>query len=146
MLAPGAAVGFGAVPGKVVDLTFLGNLVDCHATLGDGTRIRVQVDPGQRLEIGLPVSVAIDAAAATVFMGGAPKWPPNPPPTLRAPAKPWRFASVVVTYGGPAEPGRFASVVVTYGGPAKPWRSSGVRSGQAIVTGAGSGLPFESIV
>ena len=83
VLAPGAAVGFGAVPGKVVDLTFLGNLVDCHVTLGDGTRIRVQVDPGQRLEIGLPVSVEIDAAAATVFMGGpemAPQTPHAPRP------------------------------------------------------------------
>jgi hypothetical protein len=36
-------------------------------TLDDGTRVRVQVDPGQRLEIGLRVGVHIDADAATVF-------------------------------------------------------------------------------
>jgi iron(III) transport system ATP-binding protein len=64
-LAPGAALGPGVVPGKIADLTFLGNLVDCHVTLDDGTRVRVQVDPGQRLEIGLRVGVQIDAA--TVF-------------------------------------------------------------------------------
>ena len=64
-LAPGAALGPGVVPGKIADLTFLGNLVDCHVTLDDGTRLRVQVDPGQRLEIGLRVSVQIDTA--TVF-------------------------------------------------------------------------------
>ena len=37
---------------------------------------------------------------------GAPKWPPIPP-TLRAPAEPWRFASVANKYGarqGPHTP------------------------------------------
>src|SRR5258705_547240 len=53
-LAPGAALRPGVVPGTIADLTFLGNLVDCHVTLDDGTRVRVQVDPGQRLQIGLP--------------------------------------------------------------------------------------------
>ena len=55
------------VPGKIAELTFLGNLVDCHVTLDDGTRVRVQVDPGQRLEIGQRVDVRIDVEAATVF-------------------------------------------------------------------------------
>jgi iron(III) transport system ATP-binding protein len=64
-LAPGAALGPGVVPGTIAELTFLGNLVDCHVTLDDGTRVRVQIDPGQRLEIGLRVGVQIDAA--TVF-------------------------------------------------------------------------------
>jgi iron(III) transport system ATP-binding protein len=64
-LAPGATAGPGTVPGKIAELTFLGNLVDCHVTLDDGTRVRVQVDPEQRLEIGLRVGVHIDAA--TVF-------------------------------------------------------------------------------
>jgi ABC-type Fe3+/spermidine/putrescine transport system ATPase subunit len=64
-LAPAATAGPGAVPGKVAELTFLGNLVDCHVTLDDGTRVRVQVDPEQRLEIGQRVAVRIEAA--TVF-------------------------------------------------------------------------------
>jgi len=64
-LAPGAPSVPGAVPGKIAELTFLGNLVDCHVTLDAGTRLRVQVDPEQRLEVGLRVSVQIDAA--TVF-------------------------------------------------------------------------------
>jgi iron(III) transport system ATP-binding protein len=64
-VAPGAALVPGTVPGKVVELTFLGNLVDCHVTLDDGTRVRVQVDPEQRLELGQRVAVRIDAA--TVF-------------------------------------------------------------------------------
>jgi len=64
-LVPGMALGPGVVPGTIAELTFLGNLVDCHVTLDDATRLRVQVDPGQRLEIGLRVGVQIDAA--TVF-------------------------------------------------------------------------------
>ena len=64
-LVPGVALGPGVVPGTIAELTFLGNLVDCHVTLDDATRLRVQVDPGQRLEIGLRVGVQIDAA--TVF-------------------------------------------------------------------------------
>ena len=67
-LAPALRWSAASVPGKVVDVTFLGNLVDCHVTLDDGTRVRVQVDPGQTLEVGQPVSVEIDAAAATVFL------------------------------------------------------------------------------
>ena len=50
------------------DVTFLGNLIDCHVTLDDGTRIRVQVDPGQALEVGQPVSVHIDRQSTTVFL------------------------------------------------------------------------------
>jgi ABC-type Fe3+/spermidine/putrescine transport system ATPase subunit len=65
VLAPGSALGPGVVPGKIADLTFLGNLVDCHVVLDDGTRVRVQVDPEQHLEVGLRVGVRIDAA--TVF-------------------------------------------------------------------------------
>ena len=34
--------------GKVAELTFLGNLIDCHVVLDDGTRVRVQVDPEAR--------------------------------------------------------------------------------------------------
>jgi len=64
-LAPGASPAPGTVPGKIAELTFLGNLVDGHVTLDDGTRLRVQVDPEQRLEVGLRVAVRLDAA--TVF-------------------------------------------------------------------------------
>ena len=32
-------------PASVAEVTFLGNLIDCHVMLDDGTRVRVQVDP-----------------------------------------------------------------------------------------------------
>ncbi len=32
------------LPGKIVEVTFLGNLIDCYAALDDGTRVRIQVD------------------------------------------------------------------------------------------------------
>jgi putrescine transport system ATP-binding protein len=57
----------GSVPGKVADVTFLGNLIDCHVTLEDGTRVRVQVDPDQTLEVGQRVSVRFDRQASSVF-------------------------------------------------------------------------------
>ncbi len=57
-----------ALVGKVVEVTFLGNLTDCHVGLEDGTRIRIQVDPGQVLEVGQSVRVYIDRQAATVFL------------------------------------------------------------------------------
>jgi ABC-type Fe3+/spermidine/putrescine transport system ATPase subunit len=67
-LAPGATTEVrGTVPGKVAEVTFLGNLIDCHVTLDDGTRVRVQVDPGQALEVGQRVSVLFDSQATSVF-------------------------------------------------------------------------------
>src|SRR5882762_2427782 len=57
----------GAVPGKVVELTFLGNIVDCHVTLDDGTRVRVQTEPGLTLEVGQSVGVRFDSRASSVF-------------------------------------------------------------------------------
>jgi iron(III) transport system ATP-binding protein len=57
-----------ALVGKVVEVTFLGNLTDCHVGLEDGTRIRIQVDPGEVLEVGQSVRVYIDRQAATVFL------------------------------------------------------------------------------
>jgi iron(III) transport system ATP-binding protein len=56
-----------AVPGKVADVTFLGNMIDCHVTLDDGSRVRVQVDPTQTLEVGQRVGVRFDREAASVF-------------------------------------------------------------------------------
>jgi len=55
------------VPAKVAEVTFLGNLIDCHLTLDDGTRVRVQVDAGQTLDVGQRVSVGLDRRAASVF-------------------------------------------------------------------------------
>ena len=56
-----------AVPGKVVELTILGNIVDCHVTLDDVTRVRVQTEPGLMLEVGQPVGVRFDSRASSVF-------------------------------------------------------------------------------
>jgi iron(III) transport system ATP-binding protein len=56
-----------AVPGKVVDVTFLGNLIDCHVTLDDGTRVRIQLDPSQRAEVGQEVGLRLDGESSSVF-------------------------------------------------------------------------------
>jgi iron(III) transport system ATP-binding protein len=64
--APSANVP-GVVPGKVAEVTFLGNIVDCHVTLNDGIRIRVQIDAGQSLEVGLAVGVRFDSRQSSVF-------------------------------------------------------------------------------
>jgi iron(III) transport system ATP-binding protein len=57
----------GTVPGKVVEVTFLGNIIDCHVTLDDGTRIRAQVDSGRVLEVGQAVGVEFDSQQSSVF-------------------------------------------------------------------------------
>jgi iron(III) transport system ATP-binding protein len=56
-----------AVPAKVAEVTFLGNLTDCHVTLDDGTRVRVQAEPGAAFEVGQRVLVRVDAPTCTVF-------------------------------------------------------------------------------
>jgi iron(III) transport system ATP-binding protein len=68
--APGAGRngdGSPALPARVADLTFLGNLTDCHVTLEDGTRVRVQLEPGGVFEVGQRVEVCFDTGAASVF-------------------------------------------------------------------------------
>jgi len=55
------------LPGKVAEVTFLGNFTDCHVTLADGTRVRVQVPPGELWEVGQRVAVRLDREAASVF-------------------------------------------------------------------------------
>ena len=55
------------MPAKVVEVTFLGNLTDCHVTLDDGTRVRVQADPGAIFDVGQRVLVRFDARACTAF-------------------------------------------------------------------------------
>jgi iron(III) transport system ATP-binding protein len=56
-----------SVPGRVVEVTFLGNIVDCHVTLEDGTRVRIQVEPGQTPEVGQRVGVRFDSRQSSVF-------------------------------------------------------------------------------
>ena len=62
---PGA--GGGVLSGKLADVTFLGNLVDCHVVLDDGTRVRVQADPGVPLQPGQTFRLAFESHACTVF-------------------------------------------------------------------------------
>jgi iron(III) transport system ATP-binding protein len=62
-----ADVAAGVLRGKVADLTFLGNLIDCHVVLDDGTRVRIQTDPGASIEVGQALRIAFDAHACTVF-------------------------------------------------------------------------------
>ena len=57
----------GVLQGRVADLTYLGNLVDCHMMLDDGTRVRVQADPDATLEVGQTLRVTFDPHACTVF-------------------------------------------------------------------------------
>ena len=66
---PGPADSAGALVGKVADITFLGNITDCHVTLDDGTRLRVQIDARQDLDVGQRVAVRFDPEAASVFTG-----------------------------------------------------------------------------
>ncbi len=56
------------LPGKVAEATYLGNFVDCHVTLHDGTRVRVQAGPGETLAVGQRVHVRLDGGACTVFL------------------------------------------------------------------------------
>jgi iron(III) transport system ATP-binding protein len=62
--APAAA---GVLCGKLADVTFLGNLIDCHVVLDDGTRVRVQADPGASLRPDQTLRLAFDGEACTVF-------------------------------------------------------------------------------
>jgi iron(III) transport system ATP-binding protein len=69
--APEGGGGPGSVlPGKVAEVTFLGNLTDCHVVLGDGTRLRVQASARRGLDVGEPVHVRVDPGACIVFPGG----------------------------------------------------------------------------
>jgi iron(III) transport system ATP-binding protein len=67
-LIPSSATdGAGSVPGEVAEVTFLGNIVDCHVRLDDGTRVRIQVDPGQTPEVGQRVAIRFDSRQSSVF-------------------------------------------------------------------------------
>jgi ABC-type Fe3+/spermidine/putrescine transport system ATPase subunit len=65
--AVAAAAGAGVLRGKVAELTFLGNLIDCHLVLEDGTRVRVQADPEAPLQVGQALRINFDPHACTVF-------------------------------------------------------------------------------
>jgi iron(III) transport system ATP-binding protein len=67
LIPASAADGAGSVPGRVVEVTFLGNIVDCHATLDDGTRVRIQLEPGQTPEVGQRVGIRFDGRQSSVF-------------------------------------------------------------------------------
>ena len=63
LTAPGPS----ALAGEVAEVTFLGNLIDCHVMLDDGTRVRVQVAPGDAVATGQKVGVRLDRDAVSVF-------------------------------------------------------------------------------
>jgi iron(III) transport system ATP-binding protein len=67
LAADGAADSPAGVPGRVIEVTFLGNLLDCAVVLEDDTRLRVQAHPRERLAVGQPVSVRFDTSRCTVF-------------------------------------------------------------------------------
>ncbi len=62
----------GAMPAKVAEVTFLGNLTDCQVVLDDGSRVRAQASPRLGLEVGQPVAVRLDPAACIVFGSESP--------------------------------------------------------------------------
>jgi ABC-type Fe3+/spermidine/putrescine transport system ATPase subunit len=67
LIPASAGDGAGSVPGRVAEVTFLGNIIDCHVTLDDGTRVRIQVDPGQSPEVGQRVGIRFDGRQSSVF-------------------------------------------------------------------------------
>jgi iron(III) transport system ATP-binding protein len=61
------ARGPSALAGEVAEVTFLGNLIDCHVVLDDGTRVRVQAGAGDALAAGQKVGLRFDHHAVCVF-------------------------------------------------------------------------------
>jgi ABC-type Fe3+/spermidine/putrescine transport system ATPase subunit len=57
----------GILRGKISDLIFLGNLIDCYLVLDEGTRVRVQADSDAPLQVGQALRIAFDPDACTVF-------------------------------------------------------------------------------
>jgi iron(III) transport system ATP-binding protein len=57
----------GILRGKVADLTYLGNLVDCHVVLADGTNVRIQADSSSSLVVGQALRIEFDPRACIVF-------------------------------------------------------------------------------
>jgi iron(III) transport system ATP-binding protein len=59
----GADPGEALLRGKVTDLTFLGNLTECHVVLDNGTRVRVQAAPEAAIQPGHALWIAVDPHA-----------------------------------------------------------------------------------
>jgi iron(III) transport system ATP-binding protein len=57
----------GVLRGEIADITFLGNLIDFHMVLDDGTRVRIQAGPEASLRVGQTLRVAFEPHACTVF-------------------------------------------------------------------------------
>jgi iron(III) transport system ATP-binding protein len=55
------------VTATVAEATFLGNLVDCHVSLADGTRVRVQAEAGVRIDVGERIALHFDVPSLTAF-------------------------------------------------------------------------------
>jgi hypothetical protein len=57
----------GGLAGKISEVTFLGNFLDCYVSLDDGSRVRVQVDAGLTFDLGQPVVLHFEEHSLTVF-------------------------------------------------------------------------------
>ncbi len=57
----------GVLPATVTELTFLGNVTDCHLALSDGTRVRAQGGALDAFQPGQRVAVRLDPRHCTVF-------------------------------------------------------------------------------
>ncbi len=52
---------------RIADRTFLGNLVEYQVALGDGTMLRIEAHPSQRLSPGDAVAIEFDTRACSIF-------------------------------------------------------------------------------
>ena len=67
LLLPLGAAPDGAVPARIEEQTYLGNLSEYYVALADGTRLRVQTDAGIERRAGDAVLVVIDPERCYVF-------------------------------------------------------------------------------
>ena len=66
-LLPAGAAPEGAVPCRIEEQTYLGNLSEYYVALADGMRLRVQSDAGVERHVGDAVLIAIDPERCHVF-------------------------------------------------------------------------------
>jgi ABC-type Fe3+/spermidine/putrescine transport system ATPase subunit len=64
------ASGLGA---KILEVTFLGNVTDCHVTLDDGARMRIQGPAGLAFDVGQRVQVRFEGRHCTIFEEASPR-------------------------------------------------------------------------
>ncbi|MGH7265654.1 MAG: ABC transporter ATP-binding protein [Candidatus Rokuibacteriota bacterium] len=64
------ASGLGA---KVLEVTFLGNVTDCHVALDDGARMRIQGPAGLAFDVGQRVQVRFEGRHCTIFEEASPR-------------------------------------------------------------------------